>query len=65
MNRKQQAATAILALVIIGSVALMPVSAEQKNPTRISGVRHAGLVASVPSPAAELPQEQVRDLTYN
>jgi hypothetical protein len=62
MNKKQQLATGLLALVIVCSVAFMPVSAGDKD----SSVVVRGTAASANAMnTAELPQEQVRDLTYN
>ncbi len=69
MNRKQQLATAVLGLVIVGSVALMPVSAERKaprqQPATTTTTFHSGMIAVTPVATAELAQDQVRDLTYN
>jgi hypothetical protein len=62
MNTKQQLATGFLAMVIVGSVALMPVNAEVKD--RHATARQSGTIATQLN-ARELPQEQVRDLTYN
>ena len=66
MNKKQQLATGFLALVIVGSIAFMPVSAGTRSapaaapaPTAQSG----NMVATFNRP--ELPKEQVKDLTYN
>jgi hypothetical protein len=64
MNIKQRVATGVLAMVIVASVAFMPVNAGVKeNP--ISSTRHSGMIASAPAVSTELPQDQVRDLTYN
>ena len=63
MNTKQQVATGFLAIVIVASVALMPVNATVKEP-RAPTARYTG-VTSAPQNAAELPHDQVRDLTYN
>ena len=68
MNRKQQLATAALGLVIVGSVALMPVSAERKAPRQqlaTTTTFHSGLIGVTPVSSPELAQDQVRDLTYN
>jgi hypothetical protein len=63
MNMKQQLATGFLALVIVVSIAFMPVSAEEKNAPasapRVPGTAVASLNTT------ENPQDQVRDLTYN
>jgi hypothetical protein len=67
MNTKQQFATGFLALVIVGSIAFMPVSAGQKE-TNAAPVRPqvSTVQATVQAQnASELPQDQVRDLTYN
>jgi hypothetical protein len=64
MNTKQQVATGVLAMVIVASVAFMPVNAGVKDPP-ISATRHSGMIASAPVTTAELPQDEVRDLTYN
>ena len=63
MNTKQQVATGFLAMVIVASVAFMPVNATVKEP-RASTARHSGMIIA-PQNTAELPQDQVRDLTYN
>jgi len=63
MSTKQRFATGFLALVIVASVAFMPVNATDKK-SAASAVRHSGMIVT-PLNAAELPQEQVRDLTYN
>lgn len=69
MNTKQQLATGFLALVIVGSVTFMPVSAGQKDSTvaapRAQATTIATLNTAAPLNAAELPQDQVKDLTYN
>jgi len=63
MNTKQQVATGFLAMMIVGSVALMPVNAEMKG-SQVSAAPESGkMVATLNT--AELPQEQVKDLTYN
>jgi hypothetical protein len=63
MNMKQQCATGFLAMIIVASVALMPVNAEVKD-SHVSMVRQSGMIAAVPLNSTELPQDQVRDLTY-
>lgn len=60
MNARQVAATVVLALVIIGSVASMPRDVSKPMPPRQMGPLAAGPVI-----ARELPAESVRDLTYN
>ena len=63
MTTKQQIATGFLALTIVASVAFMPVSAELRETRAANGpVKQA---AAMQSTSTELPQDQVRDLTYN
>jgi hypothetical protein len=61
MNTKQRLATGFLAMVIVASVAFMPVNAEVKDNFK---ARRSGMILT-PLNTAELPHEQVRDLTYN
>jgi hypothetical protein len=63
MNTKQQFATGFLALVIVGSIGFMPVSAGQKDTSAAQARPQVSTVTA--QNAAELPQDQVRDLTYN
>ena len=63
MNTKQKFATGFLAMVIVGSVAFMPVSAGVNDMPRAA--KQSGMIAVAPLVSAELPQDQVRDLTYN
>ena len=63
MSTKQQLATGFLAMVIVASVAFMPVNAKVKS-SGVSAPRHSGMIVT-PLNATELPQEQVSDLTYN
>ena len=64
MTAKQQLATGFLAMVIVGSVALMPAGAEVKDSANATRA-HSGMIAVTPLNSPELPQDQVRDLTYN
>jgi hypothetical protein len=66
MTRKQQIGTCVLAALIIASVALMPVNAEQKG-ARASSPRTSGMVAtsSAPPPAKQREPNEAADLTYN
>ena len=63
MNTKQQVATGFLALVIVTSIAFMPVSAGDKDSKAAAPRAQATPLAALNN--TELPQEQVRDLTYN
>ena len=60
MNARQIAATVMLGIVIVGSVASMPRDSHQPLPQRQMGPLKAS-----PMNAKELPAESVRDLTYN
>ncbi len=64
MNTKQRLATGFLAMVIVGSIAFMPVNAGTKSaPAAAAPAQSGTMVATLNSP--ELPQDQVKDLTYN
>ena len=65
MNMKQQLATGFLALVIVVSIAFMPVSAEEKNAPAPAAAPRAQGTAVASLNTTENPQDQVRDLTYN
>jgi hypothetical protein len=62
MTSKQQLATGFLAMVIVGSIALMPVNARVKE--QVSAAPQSGNMVTVLN-SPELPQDQVKDLTYN
>jgi hypothetical protein len=59
MTNQQRLATAFLALLIVGSVALMPKEADSK-PRNVTPARTAQ-----PAPSPTATSEPVRDLTYN
>jgi hypothetical protein len=59
MTIQQRLATAFLALLIVGSVALMPSEADSKP--QKSAAAHATQMA----PSENATSEPVRDLTYN
>ena len=63
MNTKQQLATGFLALVIVSSITFMPVNAGQKESVAAAPRAQATTIATLNT--TELPQEQVKDLTYN
>jgi hypothetical protein len=63
MNTKQQLVTGFLAILIVGSIAFMPVNATQKHAQAPKPSASGSIVTSLNS--AELPQDQVKDLTYN
>jgi hypothetical protein len=62
MTGKQQLATGFLAMLIVGSVAFMPVNAGVKEKPA-PAPQPASVVASHSS--SEPPQDEVKDLTYN
>lgn len=59
MTIQQRLATAFLALLIVGSVAMMPAAADSKP--RASLPQHASGAVTASSPARPIPH----DLTYN
>lgn len=61
MTLKQQLATAFLATLIVCSVGFMPSNAEMPGAKAATPVAKSANVRV----NAELPQDQVRDLTYN
>jgi hypothetical protein len=61
MTLKQQLATAFLATLIVCSVGFAPSNAEMPGP-KVSSPAASRMSVSASS---ELPQDQVRDLTYN
>ena len=63
MNTKQQLVTGFLALVIVGSIAMMPVSAGDRRTHASPPASAAHVMASLNT--QENPQEQVKDLSYN
>ena len=63
MNTKQQVATGILAMMIVGSITLMPMNPQVTAPRASVPSSSGNMVAALTSP--ELPQDQVKDLTYN
>ena len=62
MDTKQQFATGFLAMVIVGTIALMPVNAEVRH-SKASVASSGTMVAALNT--EELAQDQVKDLTYN
>jgi hypothetical protein len=63
MTTKQQLATGFLALIIVGSIALMPVNAEVKAPQATPATPSGNIVVKLNTP--ELSQDRTTDLTYN
>ena len=62
MSAKQQWVTGLMGLLMLGTILMMP--AHTTGKTNESN-RAGGWIAQAPEVGAELPQEQVRDLTYN
>ncbi|MGZ5583407.1 MAG: hypothetical protein ACXWF2_09910 [Usitatibacter sp.] len=64
MNTKQQWATGLLAFLMLLTIVMMPSSFHGRATYSASELRQVGRVAVTPEVSAELPQDQVRDLTY-
>ena len=62
MSAKQQMVTAVMGLLMLGTIFAMPAHDPRKAQ---ASVRHTGSVLSTPEARAELPTDQVRDFTYN
>ena len=62
MNARQQMVTAVMGLLMLGTIFAMPAHDPRKAQ---AGVRHTGSVLSAPETRAELPADQVRDFTYD
>ena len=65
MNPTQQLATGLMAVLMIGTIVMMPASFNGGAAYRAAAIRQAGTVSARPVVHAELPHDQVRDLTYN
>jgi hypothetical protein len=63
MNARQQLATSVIAVLMLGTIMMMP--ARFGTTYSASAIRQVGMVSVSPEVRAELPHEQVRDLTYN
>lgn len=61
MNRTQQLATGLAAILMLGTIALM---SPRSHSQATNGVVVAALTAVSSEVSSELPQDQVRDLTY-
>ena len=62
MSAKQQWVTAVMGLLMLGTIFAMPAHDPRKSH---AALRHSGPVTVAPETRAELPADQVRDLTYN
>jgi hypothetical protein len=62
MNARQQIVTAVMALLMLGTLLVMP---GQPSPQGPPATKRAGWVTTPVQNRAELPAEQVRDLAYN
>ena len=63
MTKKQQLATALLAVLIVASVMSMPRTMDV--PRERPATRAGATVVQAPAVAVEINHEQVKDLTYN
>lgn len=64
MNAKQQWATGLLAFLMLLTIVMMPSSFHSQATNSASELRQVGRVTVTPEVSAEIPQDQVRDLTY-
>ncbi len=62
MNATQQWVTGLMALLMLGTILAMPAQTAVKTS---ESNRAGGWIAQASEVGTELPQEQVRDLTYN
>jgi hypothetical protein len=65
MNARQQITTGLMALLMLGTIVLMPARFPSHATYSSSVVRQSGALISLSQVSPELPQDQVRDLTYN
>ena len=64
MNARQQFATGLLAVLMLGTIVLMPAHFHGGATYSASAIPPVRMVSARPEVHAELPQEQVRDLSY-
>ena len=62
MTARQQAVTALMALLMLATFAMVP---SKPVTTTSAALKRAGLVTAPAENRGELPAEQVRDLAYN
>ena len=65
MNTTQQIATAFLAVLMLGTIVMMPPRFTPQATYSASVLRQAGPIATSRRVVAEQPHEQVRDLSFN
>ena len=63
MTRCQQVVTALMALLMLATFAMVP--AQPSRTAQASELKRAGFVTAPAQTRGELPAEQVRDLAYN
>ena len=61
MNATQRVVTGFMGVLLVGAILMMPAQVQKANATE---ARAVGQVALAPLTSPELPQDQVRDLTY-
>ena len=64
MNKTQQLASGVFAVLMLATIAFVPLSGNTGITHSVSSVR-PGTYLFVPLVSPELPQELVRDMTYN
>ena len=62
MNARQQWVTAVMGMLMLATIFAMPAHDPRKSG---SVLRQSGPVSVAPETRAELPADQVKDLTYN
>jgi hypothetical protein len=62
MNAMQKVVTGFMGVLMVGTILAMPAQAPAK--AAATETRAVGMVAIAPVASPELPQDQVRDLTY-
>jgi hypothetical protein len=63
MNKAQQIATGVVAVLMVATILAMPTKF-QAGATYASPIAHSGSLSGAVETSAELPQDQVRDLSY-
>jgi hypothetical protein len=64
MNTTQRFAAALIGVLAVGTIVLMPLQPQSRATPGDRAVGQTGSIVVVSQVAPELPQDQVRDLTY-
>lgn len=62
MNATQRVVTGFMGVLMLGTILMMPAQGPAK--ATASETRSVGMLAAAPAATPELPQDEVRDLTY-